>query len=55
MAVFDTSRRDTCFAGLDTAATINIGPTTLDSSSCAVVVCAFVGLTFPWAVLKDTG
>ena len=55
MAVFDTSRRDTCFAGLDTAATINIGLTTLDSSSCAVVVCAFVGLTFPWAVLKDTG
>jgi len=55
MAVFD-NRRDTCFAGLDTAATINIDLTTLYSSSCAViVVCAFVGLTtFPWAILKET-
>lgn len=54
MAVFD-NRRDTGFVGLDTAATIKIGPITLDRLSCEVVVCAFVVLTFPWALLKDTG
>ena len=53
MAVFG-NRRGTYFADLDTAAIANIGLTTLYRSSCAVVVYAFIILTFPSAILEET-